>query len=417
MADIKRFFWLRHLRAEATSHILQYRSGRLQRAGQGLAFWFSPMAAAVAEVPIDDRDLNYVFKGRTRDYQEVTLQGVIAYRVIDAKCLAGRVDFSIDLDRGTHVKQPLEQIATLLTGIAQQAGLQVVARANVAELMVSGFDEVVAAIAKDLRNSVTLEQLGIAVENVRLDEIKPTSELERALQTPTREDLQQRADEAMFQRRALAVEKERAIAENELQTQVELARREQALIAQRGKNAHQEVEQQAEARRLGVVTQAEDQRIEANAVAERQQVDAEAEAARKRILAAAAADEARLQAELAAERERLEGAAAAARRREEAAAQAETVRVMGGAQAETTRLEGLAEAEKVRAVGEATAFGEQKRLDAYRELPPQAVLALAAQELAGQLRIDNLTITPDMLGGLLEKAAKLGLTKLQGDVQ
>jgi hypothetical protein len=312
------------------------------------------------------------------------------------------------------LKQPLEQIAILLTGIAQQAGLRVIAGAELAELMVKGFGELADALERALRNHPSLEALGIAVENIRIDELKPTAELERALQTPTREGLQQRADEATFLRRALAVEKERAIAENELQTQVELARRQEALIAQQGQNARQKVEQETEARRLGVVATAEDQRIEAKANAERQLMETEAETTRKRLQTTVRAEELRLEAELAAERQRLEGAAAADRQRQEAGAQAETERTVGGALAERARLLGLAEAETIRAVGEAKALGEQKRLDAYRDLPPQAVLALAAQELAGQLKIQNITITPDMLGAFLEKAARLGIGKLEG---
>ena len=65
----------------------------------------------------------------------------------------------------------------------------------------------------------------------------PEPELERALQTPTREQVQQEADRATYARRALAVEQERAIAENELQNQIELARREQQLVEQQGANA------------------------------------------------------------------------------------------------------------------------------------------------------------------------------------
>jgi regulator of protease activity HflC (stomatin/prohibitin superfamily) len=360
---------MRHLRAEATSHVLQYRAGELQRSGRGLAFWFFPMAAALAEVPVDDRDLNFLFTGRTRDYQEVTVQGVITYRVLDAERLAARVDFGLDLDRGTHKKQPLEQLSALLTGIAQQAGLAVIARAQVAELLVDGFDAVVAALQEALRNHPTLEQLGIALLNVRLDDLKPNPDLERALQTPTRESLQQRADEAMFQRRALAVEKERAIAENELQTRVELARREESLIDQQGKNARHKVEKETEAKRLAVLAEAENEGIEATAAADRQRL--------------------------------------------EASANAETVRLVAAADAERTRVVGLAEADKVRAIGEATATGERLRLQAYKDLPPQAVLALAAQEIAGQLQIDNITVTPDMLGQLLQKAAQLGLNRLE----
>jgi len=417
MAEIRKILWMRHLRAEATSHILHYRRGELLREGRGLSFWFFPMAAAIAEVPIDDRDLNYLFKGRTRDYQEVVVQGVITYRVTDARRLADRLDFAINLERGTHVNQPLDQIAILLTGIAQQAGLQVIARGDVATFMVSGFAELGEALQRALRGNESLSALGIAVESVRIDELKPTPELERALQTPTRESLQQMADEATFKRRALAVEKERAIAENELQTQVELAKREENLIAQQGQNSRQRVEREAEARRLGVVALSEDRLIESRATADRVKLDAEAEAGRQRVLGDAALTEQRLQAELAADRTRLEAAAAADKQRGEAAAQAETDRLVGAAGAERTRLEGLAQAEKIRAIGEAKALGEQKRLDAYRNLPPQALLALAAHELAGQLKIDNLTITPDMLGALLEKAARVGFAKLDGDVR
>lgn len=415
MAEIRTVLWVRHLRAEATSYVLRFRRGELVQAGRGLAFWFFPMAAAVAEVPVDDRDLNYMFKGRTHDYQEIVVQGVITYRVVDARKLAERVDFSIDLARGTHAKQPLEQIALLLIGIAQQAGLQVIARIDIAELMIRGFGELDDVLKATFRDHAALGELGISVLNVRVDELRPTAELERALQTPTRESLQQRADEATFKRRAVAVEKERAIAENELETRVELARREESLIAQEGKNARQKVEKETEARRLGVVALAEDQRIQAQSQAERQLLETESEAGRRRLLAAALGDEQRLQTELAAERERMEGAAAADRQRHKAAAEADTDRLVGAASAERIRAEGLARAETLKAVGEAKAQSEQKRLDAYRDLPPQAVLALAAQELAGHLKIDNLTVTPDMLGALLEKAAaRLGVAKLEG---
>ena len=93
-----------------------------------------------------------------------------------------------------------------------------------------------------------------------------------ALQTPTFEALQQKADEATFERRALAVEKERAIAENELATKTELARREKLLIAEETDNAR--------SRATGL---AEAQSVEAGAQADRirtvEAAKAEAEAA------------------------------------------------------------------------------------------------------------------------------------------
>ena len=57
----------------------------------------------------------------------------------------------------------------------------------------------------------TLAGMGIRVATVRVAALTPSSELARALQAPTFESLQQKADEATFNRRALAVEKERAV--------------------------------------------------------------------------------------------------------------------------------------------------------------------------------------------------------------
>lgn len=279
MAEIRRFPWVRHLRSEPSSHILAYRKGELRRSGRGLAFWFLPMGAAIAEVPVDDRDQEFLFTGRTRDFQTVTVQGVITYRVTNAEELASRLDFSLDLDRGMHRRQPLDQLHVLLTGLAQRIALRHIARLGIDKLLAEGLEELQSAIESGLLADQSLLDRGIEVISARVYELKPTAELEKALEMPTREALQQQADEATFQRRALAVEKERAIAENELQNQIELARREEQLIGQRGQNERQRMEEEAQAKR-----------IEAVAKAERLQVTADAQAGQIRVVEGAKAE-------------------------------------------------------------------------------------------------------------------------------
>ena len=92
--------------------------------------------------------------------------------------------------------------------------------------------------------------MGLTVVTVRIAGVSPTAELARALETPTFERAQGAADEASFARRAAAVEKERAIAENELSTKVELAKRQSALIAQEDDNARRIAEGRSEAGRI-----------------------------------------------------------------------------------------------------------------------------------------------------------------------
>ena len=120
--------------------------------------------------------------------------------------------------------------------------------------------------------------------------VRPEPDVERALQTPTREQVQQDADKATYERRALAVERERTIAENEMQSQIELARREQELVGQRGTNARRKAEEEAAAAEIESRAQAaRDERLsasQASRIREVGEAEAGAEAARVQIYAA-----------------------------------------------------------------------------------------------------------------------------------
>ncbi len=109
--------------------------------------------------------------------------------------------------------------------------------------------------------------------------MRAEADVERALQTPTREQVQTDADKATYERRALAVERERSIAENELQNQIELARREEQLVEQKGQNERRRATEQAAADRINSDAKAERDRL-------LHQVDADA----KRLIGAAKAE-------------------------------------------------------------------------------------------------------------------------------
>jgi hypothetical protein len=167
--------------------------------------------------------------------------------VVDPVRAASRIDFSIDPDTGAWRSTPMEQIGGMLTELSQQYALRIVAELPLLRAMVEGVPAVRSSIDEGLRMDARLQEIGLDVADVRVVAIRPEAELERALQMPVREALQQDADKATFERRALAVERERAISENELQNQIELTKREQQLVTQRGANARREAEENAAA--------------------------------------------------------------------------------------------------------------------------------------------------------------------------
>jgi regulator of protease activity HflC (stomatin/prohibitin superfamily) len=329
MADIIRRFGWRHLRSTPTAHVRHHKRGQLVHDGPGLSFWFRALTAALYEVPVDDRELAMAFHARTSDFQDVTVQATVTYRISDPATAAARLDFSIDPDTGVWRGTPLEQISTLLTETAQQHALDVLARTPLATALVDGVASVRDRIGQGLAAEPRLDATGIAVVAVRVVALRPEPEVERALRTPAREQIQQEADRATYERRAVAVERERAIAENELASKIELARREEQLVDQRGTNARREAEESAAA----------------------DGVRAEAEAAR-------------------------------------------TVRLA------------RAEAEAAREVGEARAQAQAAWLRVHADVDAATLHALTGTLLAENLpRIDSLTVSPDVLTGLL---AKLG---------
>ncbi len=262
MAQMRNYGLAAQLRADASSHVIQYGKGRVLQSGRGLVFWFRPETASIAEVPMDDREMALFVKSRSQDFQTVAVQGTLTWRVADPERLAARVDFTISLQNGRWTAEPIQRIETRFAGLVNQAVTQYLARASVQALLDAGPGALRVALMDALANDPGLGEIGLEVVAVRLTGLAPSTELERALQAPTFEALQQKADQATFERRALAVEKERAIAENELANKTELARRAQQLVAEEaaiararsaGAAAAKQIEAAAEAERIRLV--------------------------------------------------------------------------------------------------------------------------------------------------------------------
>ncbi|WP_327318411.1 SPFH domain-containing protein [Streptomyces sp. NBC_01235] len=382
MADITRRLGWRHLRGAPTAHVRHHRSGKLAHDGPGLSFWFRSLSAALSEVPVDDRELAMTFHARTVDFQDVAVQATVTYRISDPAVAAARLDFSVDPDTGVWRSAPLEQLGTLLTETAQQHALDVLARTSLSSALVDGVTAVRERVAAGLAAEPRLLATGIEIVAVRVVALRPEPEVERALRTPARELIQQEADRATYERRAVAVERERTIAENELASRIELARREEQLVEQRGTNARREAEENAAA-----------DKVRAQAEATRTVRLAEAEAARSVKLAEAEA----------AKQVRLADAEA---QRSERLTQAEASRTVRLAEAEAARSVRLAraEAEASREVGEARAQAQAAWLRVHADVDVATLHALTGTRLAENLpHIDSVTISPDVLTGLLSR--------------
>lgn len=277
MATIKRYPWISHFLGSPTGYVVHLQKGAVRHRGVGQAFWFRPAASVLSEVPVDDQELPTLFHAITRDHQDVSIQANVTYRFVDPVSVASRLDFGLQ-QAGQATSGGKEQVATIIGQLCQSHAIDHVATTTLAQALERGVSELRQLLTEALSADTRLASTGIEILGVQVLAVRPESEVERALQTPVREQLQAEADRAVYERRAVAVERERTISENEMASQIELASRRERLVAQEGANARREAEEQAAA---GLV--------QANAEAERRGIGATAEANRIRLVGQAEA--------------------------------------------------------------------------------------------------------------------------------
>lgn len=212
-------FGIRYFKSSPTLHLLQYRRGQIVREGVGASFWYYAPTTTLVGVPIGSQERHFIFEAVTQDFQRVTVQGQVSWRVAEPRRLAQLLDFSLRPNgRGWASEDPerlAERVATQAEVIVQQ---QMQTLPLTAALGAAA--SVAAVMHTQLAAQPEMSELGLQVLGASVVAIKPTPDIARALEAQAREAHLKAADDAVYLRRMAAVEKERAIRENELETDV-----------------------------------------------------------------------------------------------------------------------------------------------------------------------------------------------------
>lgn len=212
-------FGIHYLKAGPTQHVLHYQNGSLRHSGPGVAFYYFKPAATIAVVPIGSADVPFIFNETTADFQPITVQGQLTYRITDPELVAGLLDFTIADAIDHYTTEDPEKLGQRLVNL-----VQVAARAEVQKrplrAAIQASDEITADILQTIQNDPALPALGVNILTLSILAVKPAPDTARALEAEARESFLRQADEAIYDRRNAAVEQERRIKENELNTEL-----------------------------------------------------------------------------------------------------------------------------------------------------------------------------------------------------
>ena len=212
-------FGIQYIKTSPTQFVLHYQRGKMRRSDAGLAFFYFKPAASIALVPVSSMDVPFIFNEVAMDFQAITVQGQLTYRITDPLRVASLLNYTVDGSSGKYVSDDVEKLPQRLVNLAQsftRAEVQTRPLRNA----IQSSQEIAAAVQAKLADSAALKALGVEVLALSITAIKPTPEMTRALEAEARETLLRQADEAIYQRRNAAVEGERRIKENELNTEI-----------------------------------------------------------------------------------------------------------------------------------------------------------------------------------------------------
>ena len=96
---------IRFIKAQPTTYLIQYRNGKAVRQGTGLAFFYYAPSTSLVSIPIASVDIPFMFEEYTADFQAVTVQGQVTYRISDPLKLSQMLNFSLDARGENYVSE------------------------------------------------------------------------------------------------------------------------------------------------------------------------------------------------------------------------------------------------------------------------------------------------------------------------
>jgi regulator of protease activity HflC (stomatin/prohibitin superfamily) len=240
---------VKHFKGEASKYIIKYVAGKVKQKGLGIAFFYMGYNTNIVAIPATTIDSNFIFNEISNNYQELVLQGHFTYKITDPMKMALLLDFSIDPSSGGYMSEDPEKLELRIKNVVQIQTRNEITQLDLKDALNASvmLSQKILGIIND---APIITEMGIQVLSISFNAIKPKPEISKALEAEFREELQKKADEAIYARRAAAVEQERTIKENELNNDIALEDKKQKLIELAGKNRTKNAEYNAEASKL-----------------------------------------------------------------------------------------------------------------------------------------------------------------------
>ena len=212
-------FGIRFIKFQPSEYVLHYKNGRIVREGPGISFYYYAPRTSLVSVPVGSMDAPFMFEELTADFQSVTVQGQISYRVADQKKLAGMLNYTLDMRGRGYIADDPQKLPQRVVNIVRVLTKKALEGMPL-QTAITSSEKLAAGILHEIRGNEVIGQLGLEVLGLSILAVLPNKETARALEAQTREQILKKADEAIYERRNASIAQERRVKENEFNTEI-----------------------------------------------------------------------------------------------------------------------------------------------------------------------------------------------------
>lgn len=244
-------------------YVLKYKKGEIVHEGLGLSFFYYTPVTSLVAIPVSSMESPFIFEESTKDFQAITIQGQVTFRVIDVKKTSTLLNYTLNNSGKGYISDDPDKLSKRIIDIVHVLIKKEVSSLSLKQALTSA-EDLTLKINHAIGTQREIVLLGLEVLGIAILAILPTKEAARALEAEAREQILKEADDAIYIRRNAAVEQERIIKENELNTEIAVERKKQQIreTQMEAERAVQEKRHQLEADQMNFNIKQEEQKQE-----------------------------------------------------------------------------------------------------------------------------------------------------------
>ena len=153
-------------------YVLRYGNGKVVSEGAGLSFiYYAPTTSLVA-IPLSSIETPFIFEEVTFDYQTITIQGQITYRIANPEQITRYLDFTLDRTGRNYATEDPQKLSQRIVNTVQVQTKKQLLNLSLRDALKSA-DTIVENVLAALKENNEISSLGLEILNLAVLAVRP----------------------------------------------------------------------------------------------------------------------------------------------------------------------------------------------------------------------------------------------------